>query len=86
MSLFYADPSHGLIKVHVTTPTTLLSEGGRIVGIAHPAGHIVVPAVSPTGTIEQVWDEFNAPIAAEVVWDGAKVSEGTSSVGLLPRM
>jgi len=69
--------------VMVTSPTTLVTPSGRILGIATPSGKIIEPAESTTGTITEVWDEFNRPVTAEVVWDGARVSTFGRSFGLL---
>lgn len=69
--------------VMVTSPTTLVTPSGRILGIAKPNGEIIEPADSTTGNITEVWDEFNRPVIAEVAWDGARPSEFGRSFGLL---
>ncbi len=72
------------IPVKVTSPTTLLNlDTDSIVCIAKPSGELVRPADSSTGTITEIWDEFNRPVTAEVTWDGAKPSQLGHSVGLL---
>lgn len=70
-------------EIMVTSPTTLVTKSGRILGIATPSGAIIEPAESTTGKIAEVWDEFNRPVVAEITWDGAKPSQFGRSMGLL---